>query len=271
MRPGPVRKKLGPSTLAATLVAALTGLFATTVALAAPPARHTDFSGVWRSAGPDYAVLPEQNAAKFTPDAARGLEYYRAHFHPGKDDPAVVCLLKGMPWTILLRPRDYPVEIYQTPERVVMFFELYDTHRNILLGEKTFPDDVPPSGNGYSIAHWEGDALVIETRNLTATNPVTPYPRSEEARIVERWTRGTDAQLGDVLRVDITVHDPRVFTEPGRGWVTFHRSPPGTRVGGYNCSEQLWDNYVDKRRAEVEGRAHDGPEVTRTHEGPLTR
>ena len=34
-----------------------------------------DFSGVWRSAGPDYAVLPEQNAAKFTPEAARGLEY----------------------------------------------------------------------------------------------------------------------------------------------------------------------------------------------------
>ena len=86
-----------------------------------------------------------------------------------------------------------------------------------------------------------------------------------------RYLTSTDAKLGDILRVDITVHDPRVFTEPGRGWVTFHRSPPGTRVGGYNCSEQLWDNYVDKRRAEVEGRTHDGPEVTRTHEGSLTR
>jgi hypothetical protein len=214
----------------------------------APPA---DFSGVWTSPGAEYVRLPEQNSPKFTAEAARNLAHYERHYDPGSEDPAMVCLLKGMPWTILLRPRDYPVEIYQTSDRIVMFFELYDTSRNIRLDEQSFPENLPPAPNGYSVAHWEGKALVIETRNMPAINPISPYPRSDQAHIIERWTLQQHPQLGETLHVEVTMHDPEIYAEPGRGEMIFKRAPAGTKVGGYNCSSQLWDDYVARREQEL--------------------
>jgi hypothetical protein len=198
--------------------------------------------------------MVDDNHPKFTAAAQANLDYYRKHFDPVRDDPANVCLLKGMPWTMLLRPRNYPVEIYQTADRIVMSFELYDTYRNIFLDRDQIPDDVPPSGNGYSIGRFEGDALVVETGQLTALNPIGPYQRSEQARVIERWTLRQHPTLGQTLHVDITVRDPAVYAEPGRGEMLFKRSSPGTRVGGYNCSETLWDEYVKRRREEIEAR-----------------
>lgn len=217
----------------------------------APTASHPDFSGVWTSPGAEYVRLPEQNSPKFTAEAAKNVAYYYSHYNFGSEDPAIVCLLKGMPWTILMRPRDYPVEIYQTTDRIIMFFELYDTHRNIRLDENTFPENTPPAANGYSIAHWEKDTLVIETRNMPAINPISPYPRSDQARVIERWTLRQHPQLGETLHVDVTLYDPLIYTEPGRGEMIFKRAPAGTKVGGYNCPSTLWDDYVARREQEM--------------------
>jgi hypothetical protein len=214
-------------------------------------APRPDFSGIWTSPGAEYVRLPEQNSPRFTAEAERNIAHYERHYDQGSEDPAVVCLLKGMPWTILMRPRDYPVEIYQTADRIIMFFELYDTYRNIRLDEKTFPENLPPAPNGYSLAHWEGKELVIETRNMPAINPVSPYPRSEQARVIERWSLRQHPQLGESLHVDVTMHDPLIYTSPGRGEMIFVRAPAGTKVGGYNCPAQLWDDYVTRREKEI--------------------
>lgn len=218
----------------------------------AAAAAHPDFSGMWISAGSEYVKMVEANNPKFTPQALANLAYYEKHFNPATEEPVIVCLLKGMPWTMLLRPRDYPVEIYQTRDRLIMFFELYDTHRNIFLDRKRIADEAPPSGNGYSIGRWEGKTLVVETGRLTALNPIGPYQRSEQAHVTERWNLRQDATLGETLHVDVRVDDPLVFTEPGRGEMLFKRARPGTQVGGYNCSEALWTDYVEARKAQIE-------------------
>ena len=212
---------------------------------------HPDFSGVWTSPGAEYVHLPEQTKPKFTSLAATNLAHYESNYDIGKDDPAVVCFLKGMPWTVLMRPRDYPVEIYQTSDRVFMFFVLYDTYRSIRLNEATFPENLPPAANGYSIAHWDNNALIIETRNMPAINPISPYPRSDQARVIERWTIEQHPQLGEILRVAVTVYDPVIYKEPGHGDMIFKRAPAGTKVGGYNCSAQLWDDYVARRESAI--------------------
>jgi hypothetical protein len=215
-------------------------------------ANRTDFSGMWISAGPEHVKMVEANNPKFTARALVNLAYYQQHFDPATEEPTIVCLLKGMPWTMLLRPRDYPVEIYQTRDRVIMFFELYDTHRNIFLDRNRIAEEAPPSGNGYSIGRWEGRTLVVETGRLTALDPIGPYQRSEQAHVTERWSLRQDATLGETLHVDIRVDDPLVFLEPGRGEMNFKRARAGTQVGGYNCSEALWSDYVQSRRAGIE-------------------
>jgi hypothetical protein len=232
-----------------TLVAALgCGLFAG----CRQPDSHTDFSGTWEMAKLEYTVLPDENAPRYTPRAQARLDFYARHFDAVKDSPANLCFVKGMPWTMLFRARTYPMEIYQTRDRLFMSFEPYDGKRIIHLDRSDFPENVPPSADGYSVGRWQGDTLVIETRNMTARHPVSPTQRSDKARVIERWRLQPHREFGQILDVDVTVHDPETFVEPARGRGAFKRAPPGVVVGGYNCADSLWDDFVARRLAGIE-------------------
>lgn len=68
----------------------------------------------------------------------------------------------------------YGGQIIQTPGRVSLIAEYNHVIRRIYL-DSAFPDKIEPSYTGYSIGHWEGDTLVIETRGLkTASLAATP-------------------------------------------------------------------------------------------------
>lgn len=205
------------------------------------------FSGIWQSADLELVVMPGGDNPPYTQWARDNITHYNKHYDPVVADTAKVCLLKGMPYTMLLRPRDYPVEIIQTEDYVVMSFELYDTHRIIRIGETRVPESRPISGNGYSIAHWEGNTLVIKTTGMTSLlgpQPDGPYMRSEDAVITESWNLGQHPEHGEVLEVDMVIEDPQIFVEPAKARMVFSRSEPGIAVGGYNCSEALWSDYI---------------------------
>jgi hypothetical protein len=209
---------------------------------------HPDFSGVWETAAMELVVMPEANHPHYTQQAAKNINTYETQFSVTKDDPASFCFLKGMPWTMLIRARTYPLEIYQTDQRIVMFFELYDTYRNIRLDRSAVPDGFLPSANGYSYARWEGETLVVETGGLLNMHPIGQNHRSDKAHIVERWRLQQHAIYGEVIDVDIRFDDPEIYTEPVTAHQVLKRSPPGVVVGGYNCSANLWENYIERRR-----------------------
>ncbi len=61
---------------------------------------------------------------------------------------------------------------------------------------------------GDSVGHWEGDTLVVDTTNFTGQ---TSYMGSaEHLHLIERFTRVAP----DLLRYEITVEDPTVWTRP---------------------------------------------------------
>lgn len=215
--------------------------------------RRPDFNGVWETAEMELVVMPEFNNPKYTERAKHNISESTTRFDPVKDDPTKVCLLKGMPYAMLIRARTYPLEIYQTEQRIVMLFELYDQYRNIRLDQSAVPENYPPSANGYSYARWEGDTLVVETGGLIGMNDIGEFHRSDQAHITERWRLMQHPVHGEVIDIDITVDDPEVYLEPGKGHQVLKRSAPGVVVGGYNCSSMLWDAYVDQRRQEMSG------------------
>ena len=67
---------------------------------------------------------------------------------------------------------------------------------------------------GELVGHWEGDTLVVDSRNFTDTNWMFAEGNvsfhSDALRIVERYRR-VDA---NTLEVDATVEDPKVLTGP---------------------------------------------------------
>jgi hypothetical protein len=102
------------------------------------------------------------------------------------------------------------LQIVQSPKSVGIYLE--DDHagggnRVILIDNKPFlPSDVR-TYLGDSRARWEGDTLVVETRNFTqgfrGSNP-------ESFRMIERYRR-VDAKT---LRREVTFDDPKTWTRP---------------------------------------------------------
>ena len=98
-------------------------------------------------------------------------------------------------------------QIVQTADHVLILNEMIHDARIIPLdGRPHLPADVR-QWLGSSRGHWDGDTLVVETRNFTDQSNFRGA--SENMRLTERFTRVAD----DVLLYEFTVDDPDAFTE----------------------------------------------------------
>ena len=100
------------------------------------------------------------------------------------------------------------LEIFQTKDHVALLNEMVNDHRIIPLdGRRHVPDDIRP-WKGDSRGHWDGDALVVRTKNFTEH---TNFRGSGQNMLLEeRFTR-TGA---DTLLYEYTVNDPDSFEKP---------------------------------------------------------
>ena len=186
-------------------------------ALGASNGPKVDFSGVYISVyvgAPDTVILPDEYP--FTPEAERAFNA----FDPAVGDPRVGndCAPMRMP-ALLWSPN--PVEIVQEATRFVMRFEQNDTVRSVPLDGPPAPANQPYTELGYSVAHWEGDVLTIETTHTLGGVIVNDMgqPISRDARLIERYRREPGEQD---LRVEVLVDDAENYTEPvkfERVWV----------------------------------------------------
>ena len=99
------------------------------------------------------------------------------------------------------------LQIFQTPNHIALVTEMVHTHRVVPLdGRDHLPADVD-QWSGDSRARWEGDTLVVETRNFNAERGWRGS--SGQMTLVERFTR-TDT---DTLLYDYTVNDPETWSQ----------------------------------------------------------
>jgi hypothetical protein len=144
-----------------------------------------------------------------------------------KDNPDAHCLPMGL---MQLHEHPQPRKIIQTPAVTVIIYEANSGLRQIFTdGRPLPPKDVQPWWYGYSVGHWEGDTLVVETTNFTAKTAFRGS--SEKMRLTERFKR-MDA---DTLLYQYTVDDPASYEKP---WTV---EIPVTRSEGqmfeYACHE----------------------------------
>jgi hypothetical protein len=212
---------------------------------------HPNFTGLWQVADPDLVKRPDVYATEsdYMPDAWASLQDFHKNWEPRSDDPVSLCVRYGMPHVMTPRARTYVMDIYQTAARITVLMEYMDNHRLIHLDRASVPATATPSNNGYSIGHWDGASLVIETTMLKARSPVGPIQRSDQARFTERWTLRNDAKLGKVINIDITTHDPVTFTHPVESHEVLKAADAGTTLNEYGCADSLWEDHVANRRA----------------------
>ena len=99
-------------------------------------------------------------------------------------------------------------QLVQTDDHVLIVNEMVHETRIIPLDGRAFPPDEIRQWRGSSRGHWDGDTLVVETRNRRADTPFRGS--SENMRLTERFTR----VAADVLLYEFTVDDPEAFTQP---------------------------------------------------------
>jgi hypothetical protein len=121
-------------------------------------------------------------------------------------------------------------KLVQTDDLVLIVNEMVHETRLIPLDGRPFPPEEIRQWRGSSRGRWEGDTLVVETRNRRADTPFRGS--SENMRLTERFTRVAD----DVLLYVFTVDDPDAFTQPWTVEITSQRVEDGLMYE-YACHE----------------------------------
>lgn len=149
-----------------------------------------------------------------------------------KDNPDAHCLPMGL---MQLHEHPQPRKIVQTPQVIVIMYEANSGLRQIFLdGRPLPPKDVEPWWYGYSIGHWDGDTLVVETTGFRddVWLDVNGSPLTNAGKLIEKYRR---PNFGN-LEIEVTVDDPKVYTKPFTVKV-YQRIMVDTDLIEFICSE----------------------------------
>ncbi len=193
---------------------------------------HPDFTGVWEHTGPGgINVDPEKLKSPDGGPPAATFWNIGAGFPQGlpfrplaeqlrdervsnnqKNNPDAHCLPMGL---MQLHSHPQPRKMVQTPNLIVIMYEANSGLRQIFLDGRPLPkldEDLQPWWYGYSVGHWEGDTLVVETIGFRddVWLDVQGSPLTHLGKMTERFTR---PNFG-TLHIDVTIEDPAAYTKP---------------------------------------------------------
>ena len=175
--------------------------------LKAPAPRQSgtpDLAGLWRFTAVPYTnnVTADLKTGEIDP-AAIAL-YQQRQEDLFKDDPSTFRCLPSGPRQ-LYAPASW-VRIIQTPSMIVMLYEDL-TYRQIFMDGRQLPNDPNPSFMGYSVGHWDGDTLVVDSLGFNETTWLDygGHPHSDALKMNERIRR---TNLGH-LEVAVRIEDPK--------------------------------------------------------------
>ena len=100
------------------------------------------------------------------------------------------------------------VQIFQTPDHLVLLTEMVHTTRIIPLDGQRHLDDRVQQWSGDSRGHWDGDTLVVETKNFLQKRGWRGS--TDTMTLVERFRRVNE----DTLEYEYTVTDLDTWTAP---------------------------------------------------------
>lgn len=146
------------------------------------------------------------------------------------------CITRGVIGSILPVLYGNGLRIIQTPDEVVISYEMIHETRVIPLDGRPHPGPNIREYMGDSRGRWEGNTLVIDTTNLTDRTSIgangNGIRHSERMRLTERLTRIDP----DMIDYRITVDDPVTYARPWTLRLTI-TTQPNYQLYEYSCHE----------------------------------
>jgi len=232
----PMAAFAGRNSICTGLIAAVLGLVPTLAAAQAPPPQQSalapanlakprpkapfDLTGNWfidNSPGIQGWLFGPATIPKLTPNAQKHRDAYLQAIKDGKvyRDDIGQCWPAGVP---IIMTRVWPIAMIQLPTAIYMVSEFMNSLRTVFLDGRshTDPDIVVRTFNGESVGHWEGDTLVVETKNFIDDEHHwvdQGVPASGELKIVERIRMLSPSQL----EIAMTLTDPKSWEGEWKG------------------------------------------------------
>ena len=157
-------------------------------------------------------------------------------------DPEIKCYLPGVPRATYM---PYPFQIIQSTKAISIAYEYAGAVRSLFLKD---PGPAPvDSWMGQSVAHWEGETLVVD---VTGFNDQTWFDRagnfhSDALHVVERYTRTSP----DVMRYEATIEDAKTFTRPWKiSMPLYKRQEKNAQLMDFKCVEFVEELIYGKLR-----------------------
>jgi len=203
-----------------------------------------------------WITYPENGRIPYSEEGNRLRQENRAKFS-GNDGPegralGERCIIGfgstgGPPMNNVLYNNMY--QIVQTDDYVMIMVEMAHDARIIPIDKDHRPDAWKP-WLGDSVAHWDGDVLVVETRKLHPQQALRNIAAlSDQGVVIERFSRSSDEQI----LYEFEVRDSIFYTESWSGEMVFNATD--TQPYEYACHE---GNYglpgilAGARRAEMD-------------------
>ena len=169
---------------------------------------HPDLTGLWETIGAGGNIgersLGDLRPADVQPWAQESVNERAENF--GTDNPHYRCLPQGPVYSTLGGMKRF----LQTPAMIAILDDDL-TFRQIHMDGRALETDPSPSWMGYSVGHWDGDTLVVESFGYNdRTWLVGGYPHTEKLHMTERIRRPDYGHI----EIELTVNDAKAYTRP---------------------------------------------------------
>lgn len=149
---------------------------------------------------------------------------------------------------IMMNPN---MQIVQNKDYVMIMTEMVHDARIIRLNDEHFEQNLQ-NWMGDSVGYWEGDTLVVHSRNFRPDqSSARGFAMSEEFEVIERYTLVSDEQIHFAFQVS----DPQALTETVVGERMITRNRAEDRIYEFACHEgnySLESILRGARRQEIE-------------------
>lgn len=156
---------------------------------------------------------------------------------------SAICRPPGPQWQ---RDLNFPFQIFQSKDWIEFVFEEYHGRWQVVLDTSKAPAPADKAYMGYSVGHWDGSTLVVESSGFKQAlwMDVDGTPVSANGKLVQRIRKVDDGSRPAFLEIVTTVIDPTYYTRPWSLVRTFGWHPGLTVFNEYNCEEQIGDPTV---------------------------
>ncbi|MFO1505404.1 MAG: hypothetical protein U1F39_16560 [Steroidobacteraceae bacterium] len=166
-----------------------------------------------------------------------GLKRWKSYDPVNEGDYAGTCLPFGMSRNI---NSPHGVQFVQNPAALAMLFEQNTWFHWVPTAGQKWPQDIPPSWNGVSTGHWDGDTLVVETTGFNGYTRLDTagHPHSKQLKLINTFRR-VDART---IEHTVTVHDPKTYARDWMNLRTWKLKSASDVVMEYSCEENNLGN-----------------------------